>query len=137
MAALTASYDALQKEGKVQNYPVGAAKKFYKGSLVCVPTATGFAEAGTDIAASNFVGVGYEDADNSAGAAGALSGRVHKTGSFVFNAVGALQTWVSKPMMLTDDNTVALTSTNSIQVGVCTEFISATKVRVRIDASVK
>ena len=137
MAALTASYDALQKEGKVQNYALGAGKKFYKGSLVCVPTATGFAEAGTDIAASNFVGVGYEDADNSTGAAGALAGRVHKSGSFVFTALAASQSWVSRPMFLTDDNTVALTSTNSIQVGVCTEVISAVRVRVRIDASVK
>ena len=138
MATLTASYDALQKDGKIQNYAAGAAKKFYKGGLIVADAGTGYAEAGTDAASKNFIGVAYEDCDNSAGAAGALSGRVHKTGSFVMNATGASQVWVGKAALLTDDNTVQITaSTANIGVGYITEFLSATKVRVRIDGAVK
>lgn len=138
MANLAASYDALQKDGKVQNYPLGAAKKTYKGALTIVDTGTGYAETGADAAAKGFIGVAYEDGDNTSGAAGAVSLRVHKTGSFVYNASGASQSWLSKTVYLGgDDNTVALSSTNLIAVGVVTEFIGATKVRVRIDGAVK
>ncbi len=137
MANLTASYDALDKDGRLQNYPIKAATKIYKGALVAILGSTGLLEPCGDTANQYFAGVAYEDGDNSAGAAGAVSARVTKMGSFVYNCTGAAQTWVGRNAMALDDNTVALTSTNSVQVGVITEFISSTRVRVRINVSAK
>jgi hypothetical protein len=138
MAALTAPYDPTEKEGHLIAYPVGAAKRIYKGGLVVVDTTTGYAEAGSDAANRAFVGVAYEDADNSAGAAGALTVRVKKGGAFVYNSVGAAQTDVGKQALLVDDNTAkTAATTNNIPVGQVVEYLSATRLRVRINGAVK
>jgi hypothetical protein len=138
MAALTAQLDTLEKRGDVLAYPVGASKRIYKGALVVVDTTTGYAETGSDAANKNFVGVAYEDADNSSGGAGAISVRVKKTGAHLLNAASGAQTSVGKPALLVDDNTVqTAATTNNIGVGQIVEYVSATKLRVRIDTAVK
>jgi hypothetical protein len=138
MAALSANYDPLEKEGNVIAYPVGASKVIYKGSFVVVDTATGYAEAGTDAASKNFVGIAYESADNTGGAGGALTVRVKKGGTFLMNATGGAATDMSKDALLVDDNTCkTAATTNNIAVGKVVEVVSATKLRVRIGSAVK
>jgi DNA-binding beta-propeller fold protein YncE len=52
------------------------------------------------------------------------------------NAAGMAITNVGAKVYVTDDNTVQLSATSTIQVGVITEFISATSVRVALTANI-
>ena len=137
MAAMTANNsDRAEKDGKVQAQPVGAAKRIYQGALVVTDDTTGLLEAGGDTAAKAFAGIAYEPADNSAGAAGAITCRVQKRGSFVFALTGTAVTAavLGKKAYISDDNTVALaaTTTNDIYCGDIIAVESG-RVRVRLD----
>jgi len=139
MAALAAVFETFEKASDVQNYPVGAAKKVFKGALTVADGTTGYAETGADAAAKNFIGVAYETGDNSAGAAAAVEMRVKKRGSFLFNFTGGAPTVaaIGKTALLADDNTVQTAATvNSVNVGTIVA-VEGTKVRVRIDSAVK
>lgn len=129
MANLTAAREDLRQDGVLQQFPVAVAK-IYKGSLVAL-NAAGFvkpAAAGD----KRVVGVAYETVDNASGAAGDLTIRVWREGTFEVNGSGLTQANVGDLVYVTDDNTVTLTATGSIVVGVITEFVSATKARVDI-----
>lgn len=137
MAALTAEYDPLPKAGELVAYPVGASAVIYKGALVSVrsdgyayPSRSGTA---TDV----FVGVAYETVDNSGGSAGAKKVRVLKSGTYIYNGSGFTQASVGLPFYAQDDNTLTTTATNNQLVGYGVEYISATQLRIRIDAAVR
>lgn len=139
MAALTGPLDNQEKQGHVCTYALGAGKRVFKGSLVVLEGGTGLLEAGTDTAARTFVGVAYETGDNLAGANGAVSARVQKQGTFVYSASGASQSWVGQAVYIVDDQTVGLASVavNDIECGRVVECLSAARVRIRIDNSVR
>lgn len=139
MAAATADREALHKPGQLRAYPVTGAAKIYKGTLV-IADSNGYAKPGADAASSHFLGVSLEQADNTAGASGAISCRVRKTGEyqFVYGPGGATQAKVGLAVNISDDSTVTdAATTNNIGCGVITEVVSATVVYVRIDGSVK
>jgi len=147
MAALTASYDPHPKDAKVVSYPMAANTTVYKGGLVNI--SGGYAVPAADAANESFAGVAHETKANVAstplpggggfaGAAGALSIRVHKTGAFLYNRAGSAVTDIGKAVQIVDDNHVATTgTTNAIAAGYITEVPSATQVRVRIDRAVQ
>ncbi len=137
MPALTTEYDALDKEGFLIAYPVGANVRIYKGALVSVRT-DGFAyPARSGTATDQFVGVAIETVDNIGGAAGAKSVRVQKEGTFVYNGTGFSQASVGQAFYAADDNTLTTSATNNQLVGYGVEYISATKLRIRIDNAVR
>lgn len=136
MAALTSNYEATEKDGRVVAYAVGADKKVFKGALVALDDATGYAEPATDAAGKTFVGIAYEQGLNDPGAAGAVAVRVQKRGTFVLPFSGTHnQTLVGKKAYAADDNTVALAATtaNDLYVGDIVGLVEGGKVRVRID----
>lgn len=133
MANLTVSREDSRKDDVVEAYKVKASTKIYKGALVAVDS-SGYVVTGVSTAV-RIVGVAYETIDNSSGASGDLSIRVWRTGSFQFNASGMAVTNIGAKVYVTDDNTVTLTATSNIQVGVITEFLSATSVRVALTAN--
>lgn len=137
MAALTADRDAKREEGAMQAYQMAASTTIYKGSLVALNT-SGYAVPGADTVSFLFAGVAFEKVANT-GSAGDKKVRVHKEGDFEFNFSGtATQADVGKEVTIADDQTVALaaTTTNDVVCGRISEFISATKVRVRINRAV-
>jgi hypothetical protein len=136
MTALTAVFDAKRKDGKLVSYPMGAAKKIYKGALVSVLQSTGGAQPGADTASTSFVGVAHETVDNTSGSLGTLSIRVEKSGVFTYGKASAVATDVGKACMITDDNNVALTSNNSIAAGYIVGLVDSSHVQVRIDGKV-
>ena len=85
MAALSAPYDAHSKDGELIAYPVAAATTIYKGALVALTG--GYAKPAADTAGVLFAGVAHETIANP-GAAGAVSVRVEKRGSFLYNRAG-------------------------------------------------
>ena len=147
MAALTVPYDTHHKDGELVAYPLAANTTIYKGALVALTA--GLAKPGSDTAGVAFVGVAYETKVNQAstilpggagvaGAAGALSIRVQKTGAYLYNRAASTVADIGKAVQVADDNTVATTGTvNAIVAGYIVEVPDAAHVRVRIDRSVQ
>lgn len=137
MTALAAAFDAKRQDGKLIAYKLAAGAKIFKGALVCVATATGYAQTGADAAGTAFVGVAYESADNTGGAAGARSLRVLKTGDFTFAKAGAVQTDVGRTALIADDNTVSTAATtNNVACGIVVAAPTGGTLAVRIDGKV-
>jgi len=136
MTVLSADNNAKRKDGQFIEHKLVASDIVYKDSLVCNNT-SGYLLPGSDTADLRFAGVALEQADNSSGSAGAKSVRVQKTGSFVFAKATAVQGDIGAAAYILDDQTVGTTSTNGIQCGYISELISSSKVRVRIDVSVR
>ena len=157
MSALTAPYDARRKDGHLVRYPVAANTECFQGGLAVL--SAGYVQPGADASGTLFVGVFAASVNNQtnaaqpgqitpalgspalsppAGAAGAFSVLVEKTGAFVFNKSGAVPTDLGKPAFVVDDNTVSTAATtNNVACGYVTEIVDSTHVRVRIDRSVQ
>lgn len=133
MADTTVVKDTQRQDWKIGFYKVGAVK-LVAGAAV-MTNASGFLVNAADTASCLFQGILDKTVDNSAGAAGAKVGRVITDGAhdFVFSGT-ATQAMVGVKVYAVDNQTVAVaaTTTNDVLVGVITEFISATKVRVRL-----
>ena len=135
MTALSANYDAAEKDGKVQAQPVGVAKRIYQGALLVTDDTTGLLEAGTDASGKTFAGIAYEPADNTSGSAAAITCRVQKRGSLVYAFSGSLtNACLGKKAYIVDSGTVALaaTTTNDVYCGDIVAIENG-KARVRID----
>ena len=130
MAALAAAKEANKRAGDQKRYLLKASTTIYKGALVCLDT-NGLAVPAADTASFIFVGVAYETATSAA--SGSTYVTVEKRGEYEMVTSGATQATTGKKVFASDDQTVATSTTNSIAVGYDGEFVSATKVRVRID----
>lgn len=137
MTALTNSHETRRKDGALVRYPVGAGVHVRKGGLLAVLTATGLAQPASDSAGIVFIGVAYEEADNTGGAAGAKSVRVLKTGIYTYAKAAAAQGDVGKAAFVVDDGTVSTAATSdSVVCGVVVGVSDAAAVQVRIDGKV-
>ncbi len=142
MAALTAAFEAQHKDGLTQSYKIKASAKIWKGALVGVVGGY-LAPMAHDTNSQTFVGVAYESVDNTGGSDGDKSCRVLKSGTYVVNAVSgytAAQTDVGAEVYVNTDNEVQKVTTgltNQYKPGTIVEFISTSKVRIRIDLYVK
>lgn len=132
MAALTADRKTSFREGIEIEYKVAASTKIYAGSLVCINT-SGYAVPGADTANFKFVGIAQEQVDNSSGANGDKTVRVKRKGIFRLSASGMAVTDIGAAVNVSDDQTVAKTTTNSVACGKIAEFVSATEIGVDID----
>ena len=140
MAALAAPYDAHKKDGKLVAYPMAANTTIFKGALVA-----GFLVTASDTAGLVFVGVAHETKANQAstilpggagvaGAAGALSLRVEKEGTFSYSKAAAVAADRGKQAFISDDNTVSTAATaNSVHCGVVGALVDANTLAILID----
>lgn len=135
MTALTENYEAKRQDGEMISVPVLASATIYKGALVC-DNGTGYASAGTDDG-TTFLGVAVELADNSSGSDGDISVRVYKTGVFQYTKTTAIQGDVGVLVHVRDDQTVATSTTNSINAGYIVALIDSSTVKVRIDLAAR
>lgn len=134
MANQTIAREDFRKDDELTTYPVKASTKIYKGALVGVD-ASGYVTPAAPTS-KRVCGVAYETVDNSGGSNGLLNIRVIRKGSFQFNTSGLTIANIGDKVYVTDDNTVQTSSTSTIQVGVVTEFINATTVRVALTANI-
>jgi len=135
MTALTGSYEVERQDGDIIDVPVLANATIYKGALV-VDKGTGFASAGDDGASYVFLGVAVESATGGS-ADGTHSVRVNKTGVYKYTmSGGASQTNLGTRVYITDDQTVASSTTNSVACGYVVKYLDATYVKIRIDRDV-
>lgn len=132
MTALTKDRNTTQKVGGQVAYGVAASAKIYAGALVCL-NGSGYAVPAADTAGLRFVGVAQEQVDNAGGANGAKTVLIKDEGVFDFSGANFTAADVGKAVFASDDQTVALSTTNGIGVGHIREVESATKVWVEID----
>ncbi len=130
MANQTTALDRQRQQAEVLPY-LAAAVDVYAGSLVS-KNAAGYAKVSSDTAAEKFLGVADKTTSNSTGAAGAKDVRVWTCGSFTFGIAAATQANVGAKVYAVDSQTVGLTATNSVLVGIIVEVLSTTSVRVKI-----
>lgn len=100
------------RNGEIVAVPVAAATLIFGGHMVCA-NASGYAVPGSAVATLTTLGVSDEYADNSAGAAGAVSVAVRrgKTWHFANSTADAVtQALVGKSCYVADSTTVAATS---------------------------
>jgi hypothetical protein len=132
MAVLTAVRAMQRGQGVILAYKLAASTKVFAGALVNLAASGGWAKNATDTASEKLVGVADKTADNTSGANGAKKVRVYKTGVFRFFGSGFVQGDVGLSVYVSDNQTVAKSTTNSVLVGTIVEVISATEVYVQI-----
>jgi len=138
MSVLTDRFDDKGRDGKRVSVPA-AVDIIYQGALVSYNGA-GYAAPASNTAGEVFAGVAVDKVDNSGGSAGDLDVVLETEGTFEFNFQGtAAQTDVGLLAYVVDDNTVSVTTkaTAAVQVvvGRIVEFISTTKVRVKLSTN--
>lgn len=115
---------------ELRAYPVAAAKKVFKGGFVGL-SAAGFAQP--LIAGDAFVGIAYEEADNLAGANGAMFVRVYTVGDFSLTLAGATATSVGRPVFASADDTLSFRGSGNSYVGVAIDVPGSNELILRID----
>ncbi len=131
--ALAANKHPEIKTDEILSVKVADNVHIYRGAMVCIDPATGYANPAADAAGYTFAGIALEEVDNTltGHAAGGKSVRLQRKGSFAATIVGAAQTDMDAPVFVSDDETVATAGIiNNVAVGRISEYISATSVRV-------
>lgn len=120
MTALSAAFNRDHKEyGSILSIPVAESTTIYKGGLVMVVKATGYAVPGADTASGIVIGVALENADNSSGSNGDINVQVKTDGVWAFTLASVAQGDVGKKCYVSDDNTVVLSGqSNDVAVGI-------------------
>lgn len=113
---------------ELRSYAVAASTQVFKGAFVGLTS--GYARG--LVAGDAFVGLAYEEGDNSSGSAGDVSVRVYTQGDFQLALSGAAITDLGASVYASDDETLTLTSTNNSLVGKMVGFISSGVIIVRL-----
>jgi len=132
--ALTANRDVHRfVDIELREYEVAASVHVYKGALLS-KAASGYANP--LVAGQEFVGIAYEEGDNSTGANGDVKVRAQTEGDFEMDLSGATIADIGKPVYASDDGTITLTATANSFVGYVQDFLSAGKVVVRLRGAI-
>lgn len=118
--------------GNTEEYPVIAADIIFQGAAV---GENGSGYARPLVAADPFLGFAEAIADNSAGAAGAITVTVKKRGNIVLPISGlAITANDHPPVYASDDDTFTLTATSNTKIGFVSRWISTGLAVVEFDA---
>ena len=128
-AATTNQTIEAQSKGVLVGGLVAASTTLYQGCMSFL--ASGFL---TGTAGGNaFAGVNKNYVDYSAGSAGDKSAENFTEGVFYLSGSGFSQASVGVKAYATDNNTVSVTSSSNSLVGTIVEYVSSTKVGIKID----
>jgi hypothetical protein len=116
--------------GEFSDYLVIASDIIYEGAAV---GDNGAGYARPLAAGDKFLGFCTQNADNSAGAAGAIRVRTRTKGSIQLAVTGAVITDVGQPVYASDDDTFVFTPTSNSFVGIVRRFVSSGIVIVEYD----
>lgn len=129
--ALTANRDVDHYiDQELRSYQVAAAANVFKGALVGL-SAGGYAQPLT--AGDPFVGIAYEEADNTTGSAGDISVRVYTLGDFGVTLTGATVADVGRPVCASADDTLTFVSNGNSYVGTVVDLVQTNEIILRID----
>lgn len=129
--AVTANQVISRQESMRSSRPVYELIHIYEGTLVFV-NSSGYATDVVNSGANPFAGIAIKEADNSAGASGAVNVELWEDGAFVMVGSGFTQGTVGLDIYASDNFTVTTTATSTSYVGRCIGYISSTKILVQI-----
>jgi len=137
MAATTNQLIQAMSPGEIVPGKVAASATLYQGTIAFVERTSGSGEgyilADDDSGNNNFAGIVKDKVDNSAGSDGDKDCELYTKGSFVLEGSGLSQAYVGDKAYATDNYTVTPSSSSATYIGTFVEYISATKMRVKID----
>lgn len=133
MATLAANKQRDYQMGDKEEYPVVASDIIFQGAAV---GENGSGYARPLVAADPFLGFAEAKADNSAGAAGAITVNVKKRGNVVLPISGIAITANDRPpVYASDDDTFTLTATGNTLIGYVSRWIETGLAVVEFDAA--
>lgn len=116
---------------------VVASKTLYQGTLAFAVAASGYITDSMAAGANHFMGIVKDNVDNSAGASGDKTVELYTEGVFEMQGSGFTQALVGDKIYAIDNFTVDNTATSQTLIGRCVEYISATKIMVKIEVGVQ
>ncbi len=130
--ALTANRDVDRYvDQELRTLPVKGGSHIFKGAFVGL--SGGYARGLT--AGDPFVGVAYEEVDNSAGSDGALSVRVFTMGDFEHALTSASRANNRSPVFASDDGTLTMTAAGNSFVGYQIDVPATNRIVLRLQAT--
>jgi len=130
--ALSDVYEADRQDGDIISCSIASGEDIYKGAIVCWGT-DGYLVPGANTANLVTAGIAVETSEAVSGESdGDRSIRVFRTGVFKIPCSGASQAWVRRQVVIADDNTVALQTSENILAGVVVAYVDSTTVKVDI-----
>ncbi len=129
--ALTANREVPRfVDQELRSFKVKGSSTIYKGGYVGLDAATGYARA--LVAGDTFLGIAYEECDNSAGSDGDKTVRVFTQGDFQVALSGAALTDIGSTVYASADDTATLTSTDNSAIGTMVDLLSTGQIVLRI-----
>jgi hypothetical protein len=131
--ALTANRELSRYvDQELRTLPVAAAEHIWKGALVGLDRSTG--NVRNLVAGDVFMGIAYEEADNSAGAGGAISIRLYTQGDFALQTNNVTADLVGAPMYALNNEVtdVSPTAVGASYCGILMAVTGSNKGIVRI-----
>lgn len=134
MTTLSTNTPRAYQLGDREDYPVIAADIIYEGAAV---GENGSGYARPLIAGDPFLGFAQRQADNSAGAAGAINVEVTQRGKIQLSVAGATAITANDGVAVyaSDDDTFTLTSTDNTLIGYVSRWVSSGVAVVTFDAA--
>ena len=117
---------------ELRSYPVAGSTHIYKGAFVTLD-ASGYAQPLS--AGNRFVGLAYEEADNSGGADGDLRVRVFTLGDFGHTLSGATAAAVGQPVFAGADDTLTFMPGGNTFVGYVKDVVASNEIVLRLDTT--
>ncbi|MGB2985845.1 MAG: capsid cement protein [Phycisphaerae bacterium] len=115
---------------ELRSLQVAADTHIYKGALIGL--ASGYARPLT--AGDLFVGIAYEEMDNTGGSAGDKSVRIYTLGDFGHALSGAAVTNIGDAVYASADDTLTFTSTSNSYVGHAVDVPASGQIILRLDS---
>ena len=117
---------------ELRSYQVAATKNVFKGSFVGL-NSSGYSQPLT--AGDTFLGIAYEEGDNSSGSDGDISVRVFTIGDFGLTLSGATVADIGRAIFASDDGTVTFDPGSNSFVGYVQDVVTANEIILRLDTT--
>ncbi len=115
---------------ELRSFQVAASEHIYKGAFVGL-SSSGYAQALT--AGDPFVGIAYEEVDNSSGSDGAVSVRVYTVGDFGLSLSGAGASSIGRPVFASADDTLTFAGAGNSYLGMVQDVVTTGEIILRIN----
>tara|TARA_B100001123_G_scaffold220114_1_gene248315 strand:- start:7109 stop:7531 length:423 start_codon:yes stop_codon:yes gene_type:complete len=122
-----------QNPGGLVGGPANASENLYQGTMAFFDASVGDITGDDNGGANAFAGIVKEQKDNSSGATGDLDVEVYTEGVFELVGSGFAQSDVGDAIYAIDNWTIQKSSTSASFIGTAVEFISATKLMVKLE----
>lgn len=133
MTTLAANKQRAYELGLMNDIGAVATDILYEGSAMGIVAATGLVRPLTS--ADTFAGFAVAQADNSAGAAGAINCSIQQQGQIVLTVAGVVATDLRLPVYATDDDTFTMSPVGGVFIGFVKRVVSSGVAVVEYDAT--